>query len=279
MEYHNGTAAEITKKSKSNLAFALACVPKERREALVVFYAYCRIIDDIADSEELTPSEKATRFNHWKDGLQNGFTNPTIVERETLEIRDQYKIPTQYFLELIEGCEMDLHPQTYGSWDDLQRYTYRVACAVGIVSLYLFGADPARSKQYALDLGHALQLTNILRDVGEDLDNGGRIYLPLEDFKQFDYTEADLRNKVYDERFRAMMQFQTTRAHSLYQKAQNSLPQEDEKALKAAKVMGTIYKALLEKIEKEEFNVLNQRLSVSKPRKVFLLLSAIIFQK
>ena len=217
------SAEEITRQSKSNLAFALQCLPKERRDDLVVFYAFCRIIDDIADDLNASTEEKARGLSYWKEGITNGFAEPSELESQILSLREKYNIPLALFTELIQGCEMDLKPQLYQSWEDLKGYTYRVACVVGLISLYIFGADPDRARDYAIHLGHALQLTNILRDVGEDLDNEGRIYLPIEDLERFSYSEVDLRNKVYDDRFRKMMEYQKTRAREHYKKADEVL--------------------------------------------------------
>lgn len=275
MSQEKRQSAEITKNSNSNLAFALKCLPPERRADLVTFYAYCRIIDDIADDLTLSVEEKQKGFDYWKRGLEEGFSEGE-VELEVLAIRDKHKIPTELFLEIIKGCEMDLQPQRFGTWEDLQTYTYRVACVVGLISLYLFGADPERAKPYALKLGHALQLTNIIRDVGEDLDNGARIYLPLFDLTRFQYSERDLIGKVYDGRFQAMMAYQHERAAQLYKEAEECLPKEDEKALKSARIMGDIYSALLDKIGKKNYAVFHERISLSKPMKVYLLLRGML---
>lgn len=264
-------ADTITKKSKSNLAFALRCMPKERRDDLVTFYAFCRIIDDIADDEVIPIPEKQTAFDRWKSGLANGFEQASEIESDVIRVRDKYEIPTELFLDLIRGCEMDLKPQRFDTWEHLQDYTYRVACVVGLISLYIFGADPERAREYALKLGHALQLTNILRDVGEDLDNGVRIYLPIADLGRFQYTERDLIGRVYDGRFIAMMSYQCARARELYQEAAAALPPEDAEALKAAQIMGDIYHTLLDKIESKNYDVFHQRLSISKLHKVYLL--------
>jgi len=270
---HSPRIAEvITKQSKSNLALALRSLPKERRNDVVTFYAFCRIVDDIADDLDTAAEEKAVALNHWKNGLSHGFDSPTEIENEVVALRDKYGIPNDLFIDLISGCEMDLEPLRFQQWEDLQKYTYKVAGVVGLISLYIFGADPERSKDYALKLGHALQLTNILRDVGEDLDNGSRIYLPLADLEKFDYSEADLLNKVYDERFIALMEFQYNRALRLYKEAIDSLHPTDYKALKAARIMGTIYSTLLEKISTQSFQVFHQRISISKTRKVLILL-------
>ena len=270
-----GAAEEITRKSNSNLAFALKCLPKERRGDLITFYAYCRIIDDIADDLEMSKAEKEKGFSYWKKGLTEGFSSGE-VELAVNELISRHNIPVDLFLEIIKGCEMDLEPLRFGTWEDLQGYTYKVACAVGLISLHLFGADPVRAEAYALKLGHALQLTNIIRDVGEDLDNGPRIYLPLLDMARFQYTERDLIGKVYDGRFQAMMSYQCQRARELYLEATDCLPAEDEDALKAAKIMGSTYSALLDKIEKERFNVFHQRISLSKFQKVFLLIKGML---
>jgi len=270
------TAQEITKRSKSNLAFALQCLPKDRRDDLVVFYAFCRVIDDIADDLEAETSEKAEGLRYWKEGVEYGFSRNEGLEAEVLQLRDKYEIPTSLFLDLITGCEMDLSPQLYQSWEDLQGYTYRVACVVGLISLYIFGADPERSRDYALHLGHALQLTNIMRDVGEDLDNEGRIYLPIQDLEKFNYSEEDLRNKVYDERFQRLMEYQNKRARELYKLAGEALPKEDAPALKSARIMGDIYSKVLDKIEKRDYAVFDERNSISKAHKVFLLLKGML---
>jgi len=271
------TAQEITQQSKSNLAFALQCLPRERRADLVVFYAFCRVIDDIADDLDTEVQQKAAGLRYWKTGLTEGFPAGTAgLEAQVIALREKYHIPPHLFTDLIEGCEMDLAPQLYQSWEDLQGYTYRVACVVGLISLYIFGADPQRSREYALHLGHALQLTNIIRDVGEDLDNEGRIYLPITDLQQFDYTEQDLRNKVYDERFRALMAFQAERARSLYQQAAAALPTPDRPALKSARIMGDIYSAVLTRIQRHDYAVLHTRHRISKPHKLALLIKGIL---
>jgi len=274
-----GTAQEITRQSKSNLAFALQCLPKDRRDDLVVFYAFCRVIDDIADDLQASVEEKAKGLNHWKHGITEGFAEPTALEAQVISMRGKYDIPVKLFVDLIEGCEMDLTSQLYQTWDDLQGYTYRVACVVGLISLYIFGADPDRAREYAIHLGHALQLTNILRDVGEDLDNEGRIYLPIEECEKFSYSEADLRGKVYDDRFTKVMKFQSERAEELYQKAAQilkKLPKEDVQALKSARIMGDIYSSVLKKIKADNFRVFHQRHSISKGKKVYLLLKGMI---
>ncbi|MBL6923221.1 MAG: squalene/phytoene synthase family protein [Akkermansiaceae bacterium] len=269
------TAAEITRKAKSNLAFALRCVPADRREHLVSFYAYCRVIDDLADDLELPIEEKREGLAKWKTVFDESKVNPELplqdLQGEVLEVRDRYEIPSEYFTNVIEGCQMDLEPQRFDAWEDLQKYTYRVASSVGLVCLPLFGADPKRAHDYAIALGDALQLTNILRDIGEDLDNGSRIYVPLDDLVRFDYSEEDLLGRVHDARFLEFMNYQAKRCEELYARAMSLLPQEDYKALLAPRVMHRIYHTLLGKMKKDNFRVFDRRYRLNKLQKLALL--------
>lgn len=266
------TAAEITKKAKSNLAFALRCVPADRREHLVQFYAYCRIIDDLADDLDLPLEEKQTGLAGWKVLFDTNVPNASLgyldLQSQILEVRDRYEIPSEYFTNVIEGCQMDLHPQRFGTWEELQGYTYRVASSVGLVCLSLFGADIQRSREYAIALGHALQLTNILRDIGEDLENGERIYVPLSELEGFGYSEIDLVGGVYDERFLNYMKYQAERAEELYAQAESLLPQEDFRALLAPRVMHRIYHTLLQEMRADHFQVFKKRYRLSRFQKV-----------
>jgi len=270
------SAEEITKKAKSNLAIALACLPRERRADMVVFYAFCRVIDDLADDTELSKEEKFTGLNEWKDCLNSKLEKPNRLQQQVLDLRDRYEIKTEYFTELIEGCLTDLTPQRFGNWEELQKYTYRVACCVGLISIKVFGCTHPDSETYALKLGHALQLTNILRDVGEDLTDNVRIYLPLNDMDRFQYTERDLVGRVYDGRFIAMMDYHTQRAEDLYAEAVAALPREDKNALKAAEAMRKIYFAILQKMKADRYQVFDKRYSLSKPRKIWSLFSTMI---
>ncbi len=269
------TSAEITRKAKSNLAFALRCVPTERRQHLVSFYAFCRVIDDLADDLDLPIEEKKKGLAGWKKIFETNTPDPALgledLQSEVLKVRDLYEIPSEYFTNVIEGCQMDLHPQRFGTWPDLQEYTYRVASSVGLVCLPLFGADPKRSHDYAIALGDALQLTNILRDIAEDLSNGARIYVPLHDLGRFTYTERDLIGRVHDGRFMAFMAYQADRCEELYQKATDLLPPEDHKALLAPRVMHRIYHTLLQKMRADNFRVFDKRYRLSKLHKLSLL--------
>jgi phytoene synthase len=261
-------SADITRQAKSNLAFALQILPKERRDGMITFYAFCRVVDDLADDPDRPVEAREADLLAWKTGLEQGFAAPDPLQLEVMALMKQYDIPVHLLTAIIDGCRMDLHPQRFGTWDDLSQYTYKVACAVGLASLKVFGATDPASEKYAIALGHALQLTNILRDVGEDLSNGCRIYLPLADFARFQYTERDLVGRVYDGRFMAMMAYQAERAGAFYREAVEAMPRSDARALVPAEIMRSIYQTLLEKMKKDDFKVFDQRYRLSKARKM-----------
>ncbi len=264
-------ASEITRKAKSNLAFALKILPRERREDMVIFYAFCRTMDDLADDPGMSSEKRIELLQSWKNGLLFGFAAPDEFQSEVTSLRDRHQIPNDLLVAIIDGCQMDVHPQRFGTWRDLSGYIWRVACAVGLVSIRLFGCKDPGSERYAVALGHALQLTNILRDIAEDLTNGQRIYLPLSDLAQFHYTEQDLIAHVRDERFLNLMAFEADRAEGYFKEAAAALPASDREALVPARIMGEIYHVLLEKMRSGHFEVFKKRYSVSKARKLTIL--------
>ena len=270
------SAQEITRKAKSNLAFALSCLPRQRKRDMISFYAFCRIIDDLADDID-TPYEKRSQgLALWRQGIEHGFDDPDHLQTEVMQIIARYSIPRQPFLDLIDGCRSDLDPQDFETWEDLKEYTYRVASCVGLISIRIFGCTHPDSEKYATALGHALQLTNILRDVEEDLRKEGRIYLPKDDFSRFQYTEEDLRAHVYNDPFINMMNAHADRAEAFYQEAVGFLHREDAKALRAAEAMRRIYHSLLIKMRSGGFRVFDQRYSLSKAKKTSILLSSLL---
>ncbi|MES2982938.1 MAG: squalene/phytoene synthase family protein [Verrucomicrobiota bacterium] len=265
-------ASEITRKAESNLAFALKILPKDRREDMVIFYAFCRTVDDIADELGVSVARRAEGLKAWEDGIHHGFPAEHELGNELMEMTERRGISSQWLLEIIEGCRMDLQPQKFGSWEALAKYNWKVAGVVGLVSTRIFGCVHESSDRYAEMLGNALQLTNILRDVGEDLANGGRIYLPENDIIRFQYSERDLIGRVYDGRFIAMMRYQAERAKYLFREAEALIHPMDRHALLPARAMAEIYQCLLEKMKEGGFKVFHQRYSVSKARKVLILL-------
>lgn len=264
-------SSEITRRAKSNLAFALNILPRERREDMVIFYAFCRTMDDLADDLSVPATERATALEYWKTGLETGFSDAGEFESEVVAMRDRHHVPNELLVAIIEGCQMDMHPQRFGNWEELSRYTWKVACAVGLVSVRLFGCREPVSDRYAVALGNALQLTNILRDIDEDLSNGLRIYLPLADMARFQYTERDLVGRVYDGRFLAMMSYQAERAEGFFREAEETLPPLDRTALIPARIMAEIYRTLLGKMRDDGFKVFSKRYKVSKARKLAIL--------
>ena len=269
------SAAQITRKAKSNLAFALACLPREQRNDLVTFYAFCRIIDDIADDPGLPIEDRRVALDEWTAALSGGTTDGPHLANEVRELLRRHPIEPTLLLEIIRGCESDLHPQRFDTWDELKTYNYQVAGAVGLASLPIFGATDA-ARDYAVTLGHALQLTNIIRDVGEDLSNGGRIYLPRADLARFQYTEENLLNHVHDSRFVALMNYQADRAEALFGEARALLPPGERRAHRAPDIMRCIYHSLLKRMRKDQFHIFNRRYKVPKPMKIFLMLREIL---
>ncbi len=261
-------SAEITRQAKSNLAFALHVLPRDVRDDMVVFYAYCRVIDDIADDDKESIESRKEHLSQWREGVLAGFDHPSPFQLEVMQLMAKHDIPRDLMAAIIDGCSMDTEPLRFNSWEDLQQYTWKVACAVGLISVRLFGAQGQVAEQYAVNLGHALQLTNIMRDVREDLDNGGRIYLPLDDLHRFDYAEQDLANRVYDARFVAMMSMQAQRADSLYRKAEECLAQLDGKILVASEIMREIYSGVLTLMREDQFRVFEKRYRLSKLQKI-----------
>ncbi|MBK1883493.1 phytoene/squalene synthase family protein [Luteolibacter pohnpeiensis] len=265
------SASEITRKAKSNLALALKLLPKERRDDMVVFYAYCRTMDDLADEPDRPLAERAAALASWIDGVENQFTSPDDFQREVEELKLRHQIPGNLLGAIARGCKMDLEIQRFDNWEALEDYIWHVAGAVGLVSIRLFGCKNPESEAYALTLAKALQLTNILRDIHEDLNNGGRIYLPLQDLKQFDYGVEDLQSKLGDARFIELMEFEAARAEDYFDQADRLLPMEDFQELIAARVMGDIYRTLLKKMRDDGFRVFDKRYELSKARKLALL--------
>lgn len=265
------TASEITRKAKSNLAFALQLLPKDRRADATTFYAFCRTIDDLADDPQAPLASRRTALEAWKHGLCHGFPDPTGLPAELCALRERLQLPNDLLTAIIDGCLMDLEPRRFATRDELRSYIWKVACAVGLVSIRVFGCTDPASERYAERLGEALQLTNILRDVGEDLTNGGRIYLPLEDLDRHGYSEHDLLEKTHDARFVALMGDLADAADRLFAEAAQTLPAADRTALTPARAMAEIYQAILAKMRADRFRVFDRRYRLSLARKLAIL--------
>jgi len=265
------TAAAITKASKSNLALAFVALPPERRQDITTFYAFCRLVDDIADDPALPVAEKRRRIALWRESVADSFAGEPPIAESIREIIRKYMIERRLFGEILDGVEMDLEPRRYETFEDLNAYCYRVASAVGLVSIEIFGYRNAGCKEYAVALGTALQLTNILRDIREDWENGERIYLPVEDLSRFQYTEADVAGRVHDDRFLRLMNFEADRALTFYKKAAEVLPAEDRRSMTPARIMGEVYGRILRKMRREGFRVFEKRYRLGTLRKAAIV--------
>ena len=259
-------AATITRQSKSNLALAFISLGRERKRDITVFYAFCRVIDDIADSSELSVVEKRVHLAKWRQVLHGRAQDEPLLAHDVRHLIAKYSLPPGMLEEIIAGVEMDLSTLRYPTFEELQVYCYRVASAVGLVSIEIFGYRNPSCKQYAIELGLALQMTNIIRDVGKDLQNG-RIYLPQEDLARFHYSETELTQRHYNERFVQLMEFQATRARQFFANAAAALPAEDRKAMAPAEIMGSVYRGLLRRIELDKFRVFEKEYQLSKMEK------------
>jgi phytoene synthase len=259
-------AAKITRASKSNLALAFVALGRERRQDITIFYAFCRVIDDIADSTELAVPEKARDLTAWRRWLCESTPDEPPLARDLRGVIAKYSLTPAMLEEVIDGVEMDLQNVRYETFDELRLYCYRVASAVGLVSIEIFGYRNPACRQYAIQLGLALQMTNIIRDVGKDLSNG-RIYLPQEDLARFDYPEESLRLRKYNEAFLRLMEFEAARAEEFFTRAAELLPREDRRSMVAAEIMRSVYQALLRRMNADRFRVFEKEYRLTRLEK------------
>jgi phytoene synthase len=261
--------AEITQKSSSNFYYAFMLLPAERRRALYSVYAFCRFLDDIADEAISNPGAMLAR---WREELVRVFNGtPTrAISRALADSVVRFNIPRRHFEDFISGVEMDLERKRYRNFDELYLYCYRVASTVGLMCIEIFGYTQPDTRIYAEKLGIAFQLTNILRDVREDAGRN-RIYLPLDDLSKFNVDQGEILAGAHSDRFEQLMEFEAERAASYYREAERALPEQDRASLLAAEAMRLIYGALLQRIVGSRYRVLSGRLTLSKPRKLFLV--------
>jgi len=265
----------ITRKSASNLALAFVLLPKAKREAMCALYAFCREVDDIADDQALPLEERRQRLAAWRADLQRacGAAPPHFpLNRELQPVIRQYHLPFEQFDQLLCGVEMDLDIHRYQTCEELDLYCYRVASVVGLLSKEIFGYRDPACRDYAVFLGKALQLTNILRDVRTDALRG-RIYLPLAELARCRVAPEEILRGEYSERFFDLASGAARRARHFYQLARQSLPGLDRRAMVAAELMGSVYWRLLRKLERRRFNVFGPHpIRLNKGQKILLLL-------
>ena len=256
--------------SGSSFYYAFLFLPKERRAAITAFYAFCREIDDVVD-EVTDPGVAATKLAWWHTEVLKSFNGePTHpVMKALTPMAATYRIEARHLQAVIDGCQMDLTQNRYLDFPNLQRYCHLVAGIVGEVAARIFGQTDEATTAYAHKLGLAFQLTNIIRDVGEDAMRG-RIYLPVNELQQFDVKAHEVLKREYSERFTALMAFQTQRALGLYDEALALLPEADRRTQKPGLMMASIYRTLLREIAADNYQVLHQRVSLTPLRKFWL---------
>jgi phytoene synthase len=261
--------------------YSFLVLPPEKRRAIVAVWDFCRAVDDAADE-----AMDATAVTRWRAELaavyggaclEAGAPQPETPQGRALQpVVRQFSLPRRAFEDLIDGVEMDLTPRRYRTYEELHAYCLRVASAVGLVCVEIFGYANPRARDYAIELGVALQLTNILRDVSADLARG-RVYIPLEDFRRFGACEEDVRGEaahagrgVRSPAVKALLAYQAQRAKTYYARARAALPAEDRRRLVAAEIMGGIYHAILDRIERADYDVFSRRIRVPRPLRAWI---------
>ena len=260
--------AEITRRSGSSFASAFWMLPKPKRNALHAIYAFCRLADDIADDPEVA-GDRTALLARWREELDGAYRGKAqhAVGVALSDAVERFRLPEGVFLDLLAGVEFDLADGPIETFDDLRLYCYRVASTVGLLVVRILGFKNPRSLEFAETLGIAVQLTNVLRDVGDDASTG-RIYLPRDELERFGVSTGSVLAGHGTDALQPMLRFSAERAASYYERAEDSLPDEDRRSLRPATAMGRIYRALLDELIEREFPCFEQPLRLSKPRRI-----------
>jgi phytoene synthase len=265
----------ITRKSASNLALAFVLLPKAKRDGMSALYAFCREVDDVADAESRPVLERREQLAAWRADVRRacGTEPPQFpVNRELQTVIHRYHLAFEHFDALLQGVEMDLDIKRYENYEQLDLYCYRVASVVGLLSIEVFGYQDPACREYAVCLGKALQLTNILRDVRSDAQRG-RIYLPLSELARFKVSPEEILRLEYSPRFFELASSVAQRARHFYRLARETLPAADHRSMVAAELMGSVYWRLLCKLERRRFDVFGPELTrLTKGQKALLIL-------
>ena len=256
--------------SGSSFYYSFLFLPPERRRAITALYAFCREVDDVVD-EGLEPQVAAAKLAWWRGEVASLFAGEPHhpVTRALAPYREKFGLSAARMHEVIDGMEMDLRQTRYLDWRGLETYCYRVASVVGVLAAGIFGYRDERTLEYAKNLGIAFQLTNIIRDVGEDARKN-RVYLPVEDLQRFGVPAADVLQSKQTPAFRSLMEFEAERALGYYEKAMAALPAQDRRAQRPGLIMAAIYRTLLNEIRREGFQVLTRRTSLTPLRKFWI---------
>jgi phytoene synthase len=265
--------ARVTRQSGSSFASAFWMLPRAKRRAVHAIYAFCRLADDIAD-DPAVGGDRARLLARWRAELESACRGKSAhpVGIALADAIQRFQLPEREFADLLRGVESDLRDETMETWEDLERYCYRVASTVGLLVVRVLGYRNPRALEYARSLGIAVQLTNVLRDVGEDAA-AGRIYLAREDLKRLGVEAGDLRALRMTPEVGRLLEFYAARARSYYERAAHALPDEDRRALRPAEAMGRIYRALLEELQRRDFPCLGKSLRLSRRRRLAIAAS------
>jgi phytoene synthase len=261
----------------TNFYYSFLVLPAEKRRAIVAVWDFCRAVDDAVDEAPAggDPSDArdaASQLAWWRDELAACYGQGSLRSTQGAALAPfiaRFSLPRDAFDAVIDGVAMDLERSRYATFDDLREYCLRVASAVGLLCIEIFGYTDPRTRGFALDLGIALQLTNIIRDVGTDLARG-RVYFPADDLARFGCTEDDLRAGVVSDRVRSLLAFECARAGDFYVKAERELPRADRRRMVAARIMAGIYHAILDRIEMSGYDVFNRTIRVPRPRRALI---------
>ena len=256
--------------SGSSFYFSFLFLEPEEKQAMITLYAFCREIDDVVD-ECSDPGVARTKLAWWRDEIARTFAgSPQHPVGKALQaIIARYDLPQEYFLEIIDGMEMDLDYNAYRTFKELSLYCYRAASVVGLMAAEIFGYENRRTQKYAHDLGLAFQLTNILRDVAEDARRG-RVYIPEEDMSRFNVSRDDITHGRFSDNMRDLLKFESERAKQFYHQAFDHLPDEDRYRQRSGLIMAAVYQALIQAIEDNGYQIFEQRINLSPPRKMYI---------
>ncbi len=260
----NDIAQEIARKSKSSFYYAFSLLPSPKRDAMNTVYAFCRETDDIVDEGNEPDAVKYEKLRRWRIELEKaikGHSEYSLLNKLGKTIA-QFNIPLDPFFDLLKGMEMDLNRKQFITFEDLSKYCYCVASSVGLMCIEIFGYKHKSARDFAINLGIALQLTNILRDIKKDAQRG-RIYLPSEDINRFNYSQDAIFSSEYSPAFKNLMQFEVERAREYFNSASAALSLDDKSSMFAARAMQHIYSKMLDKIEKAEYDVYHKHIRVS----------------
>ena len=268
----------LSRKSAGNFHFSFLTLPADLFRDMCVLYAFMRLSDDLGDDETLPALDRLQQLTNWRKSLQSALAGDRFdheVFPALAEIVRKYDIPHEYFFAVLDGVQADLEPGGFETFEELTQYCYQVAGAVGLCCIHIWGFHDERALMRAVDCGIAFQLTNILRDLGEDA-RMGRCYLPREDLKRFDYGEDEIAAGLRDERFFALMQFEVERTRSYYHRAEELFAYLDPPGQPIYSAMLKIYGGLLEKIERSDYDVYSRRIQLPRWRKLMISLESIV---